>query len=235
MARCPSTSSSIPGKRKRLVSLTVAGSLIGAISVAAMTMPSTASAAAEVSASATPAFTHLTPVNPVKLQRSVQTDSFNETRLSNGIQQYAAKQAVRQTEAKAATVKAVRDANARAAKVKAQKKARAEAKKRAASAESASPQQVARDLLGKFGWSGSQFSCLEPLWGRESSWSVSASNPSSGAYGIPQALPASRMSSVGSNWQTDAATQITWGLQYIQSTYGSPCGAWSHEQSSGWY
>jgi hypothetical protein len=80
-----------------------------------------------------------------------------------------------------------------------------------------------------------QFSCLDSLWQRESGWSVSASNASSGAYGIPQALPGSKMASVGQDWQTSAETQIKWGLQYIDSTYGSPCGAWSHEESSGWY
>ena len=56
-----------------------------------------------------------------------------------------------------------------------------------------------------------------------------------GAYGIPQALPGSRMASAGPDWQTNAATQIRWGLQYIKSTYGSPCAAWDHEQATGWY
>jgi hypothetical protein len=97
------------------------------------------------------------------------------------------------------------------------------------------PQQVAQGMLGSFGWSSSQFSCLQPLWNAESGWSVSASNPSSGAYGIPQALPGSKMASAGPDWQTSAATQIRWGLGYIKSTYGSPCAAWSHEQTYGWY
>ena len=81
----------------------------------------------------------------------------------------------------------------------------------------------------------SQFSCLEPLWAHESGWSVSAYNPGSGAFGIPQALPGSRMASAGPDWQTDAATQIKWGLEYIKGTYGSPCGAWTHEEATGWY
>lgn len=99
---------------------------------------------------------------------------------------------------------------------------------------SGSPQEIAQEMLGSYGWSG-QFSCLDSLWQKESDWSVSADNPGSGAYGIPQALPGSKMASAGSDWQTDAATQITWGLQYIQSTYGSPCAAWSHEEADGWY
>jgi hypothetical protein len=98
-----------------------------------------------------------------------------------------------------------------------------------------SPQQIAQGLLGSFGWSSSQFACLNPLWEHESGWSVTAENAGSGAYGIPQALPGSRMSSAGPDWQTNATTQIKWGLQYIKSTYGSPCAAYSHEQATGWY
>jgi len=104
-----------------------------------------------------------------------------------------------------------------------------------APAPAGSPQQIAMGMLGSYGWSSSQFSCLDSLWNQESGWNVYASNPSSGAYGIPQALPGSKMSSAGADWQTDAATQIRWGLGYIQGTYGSPCGAWAHEQADGWY
>jgi hypothetical protein len=105
----------------------------------------------------------------------------------------------------------------------------------AATAASGSPQQIAEAMLGSFGWSSSQFSCLDPLWEHESGWSVTAANPGSGAYGIPQALPGSRMASAGPDWQTNAATQITWGLEYIKGTYGSPCAAWAHEEATGWY
>jgi hypothetical protein len=98
-----------------------------------------------------------------------------------------------------------------------------------------SPQQIARAMLASFGWSSGQFSCLDPLWAHESGWSVTAYNAGSGAYGIPQALPGSRMASAGPDWQTNAATQIRWGLEYIKGTYGSPCGAWDHEQATGWY
>jgi hypothetical protein len=103
-----------------------------------------------------------------------------------------------------------------------------------APARSGSPQQIAEAMLGSFGWSSSQFACLDPLWARESGWSVTAENPS-GAYGIPQALPGSKMASAGADWQTSAATQIEWGLGYIKGIYGSPCAAWDHEQATGWY
>ncbi len=98
---------------------------------------------------------------------------------------------------------------------------------------SGSPQSIAQAKLAERGWSG-QFSCLNSLWNKESGWKVSASNPS-GAYGIPQALPGSKMSSAGSDWQTNPATQIEWGLDYISETYGTPCAAWSHSQSNNWY
>jgi hypothetical protein len=109
---------------------------------------------------------------------------------------------------------------------------RAVARQKAASG---SPQQIAVAMLPSFGWPSSEFSCLNSLWQQESGWNPYAANPSSGAYGIPQALPGSKMASAGSDWQTSAATQIRWGLGYIQATYGSPCGAWGHESSYGWY
>jgi len=100
---------------------------------------------------------------------------------------------------------------------------------------SGSPQQIAMAMLGSFGWSSSQFGCLQSLWNRESGWNPSATNPSSGAYGIPQALPGDKMASAGADWQTNPATQIRWGLGYIKQVYGSPCAAWSHEEAVGSY
>ena len=105
----------------------------------------------------------------------------------------------------------------------------------AAAPPSGRPQQIAIAMLASFGWSSGQFGCLDSLWQRESGWNPYASNPSSGAYGIPQALPGSKMASAGADWATDAATQIRWGLSYIKATYGSPCGAWGHETADGWY
>lgn len=85
------------------------------------------------------------------------------------------------------------------------------------------------------GWDETQFACLDALWSRESGWRVNASNGSSGAYGIPQALPGSKMASVGADWQTNPTTQITWGLNYIAGRYGTPCDAWAHFQAKHWY
>jgi hypothetical protein len=100
---------------------------------------------------------------------------------------------------------------------------------------SANPKVVARAMLTKYGWGATQFGCLDRLWMRESRWSLTATNPSSGAYGIPQALPGTKMASAGSDWRHNPLTQITWGLSYIRLRYGSPCGAWAHSQASGWY
>ncbi|MDQ2750576.1 MAG: ubiquitin-like domain-containing protein [Actinomycetota bacterium] len=95
-------------------------------------------------------------------------------------------------------------------------------------------QAIAKKLAQARGWGDDQFACLVPMWSRESGWRVNASNPS-GAYGIPQALPGSKMASAGPNWQTDAATQITWGLGYIAGRYVDPCGAWAFWQAHNWY
>jgi hypothetical protein len=97
------------------------------------------------------------------------------------------------------------------------------------------PRVIAQALLAEYGWSVDQFGCLDSLWTRESNWRVNADNPSSSAYGIPQALPGSKMSSAGPDWASNPVTQIRWGLGYIADRYGSPCGAWSHSQGHGWY
>jgi hypothetical protein len=94
---------------------------------------------------------------------------------------------------------------------------------------------IAYNMLPSFGFNqGSQYTCLVSLWNQESTWRWNAEN-ASGAYGIPQALPGSKMASAGSDWRTNPATQIRWGLGYIKQIYGTPCGAWSHEESAGWY
>ncbi len=170
---------------------------------------------------------------------------------------------VDQTKAESATVQAstseadrVAAEQAAAAAAAAQAAAEAEAAKAAAAAETAKAaaatppapsrpsaptdpsgaQAIARDLmLAQYGWGGDQFGCLVSLWNRESGWNVNAYNSSSGATGIPQALPGSKMASAGADWQTNPATQITWGLGYIAGRYGTPCGAWDHSESAGWY
>lgn len=93
-----------------------------------------------------------------------------------------------------------------------------------------SPQAYAESVVGS-----GEYGCLYDLWMRESGWRYDAENPGSGAYGIPQSLPASKMAAAGPDWRTNPITQVKWGLGYIDATYGTPCGAWSHEESQGWY
>ncbi len=97
------------------------------------------------------------------------------------------------------------------------------------------PRDIAKALLSEFGFGQDQFSCLDSLYNSESGWRVDADNPSSSAYGIPQALPGSKMASAGADWATNPVTQIRWGLGYIQDSYGSPCSAWSFKQGNNWY
>jgi hypothetical protein len=97
------------------------------------------------------------------------------------------------------------------------------------------PRAIAHAMLLRRGWSEGQYSCLDALWTRESGWNTYATNGSSGAYGIPQALPAYKMASAGADWRTNPVTQISWGLSYIASAYGDPCAALSHSSSYGYY
>ncbi|NMR20650.1 DUF348 domain-containing protein [Cellulomonas fimi] len=98
-----------------------------------------------------------------------------------------------------------------------------------------SAQAIGRELAAARGWGDDEFACLLQLWNRESGWRVDAENRSSGAYGIPQALPGSKMATVGDDWRTNPATQITWGLNYIGGRYGTPCGAWGSFLVKNWY
>ena len=98
------------------------------------------------------------------------------------------------------------------------------------------PREIARQILkNKYGYGGNQFDCFNNIIMRESMWRVNATNPSSGAYGIPQALPGSKMATVASDWRTNPATQIIWGIEYMKNRYGSPCAAWGFKSSHGWY
>lgn len=105
----------------------------------------------------------------------------------------------------------------------------------AAAPDPGTAQHIAYQMMSSFGFSpSSQWSCLDDLWQQESSWQYDAEN-ASGAYGIPQALPASKMASAGSDYLTNPATQIKWGLGYISDVYGTPCNAWAHEEADGFY
>lgn len=152
-------------------------------------------------------------------------------------QRAAAEAAARAAAEKAAAEKAAAE-RAAAEKAAAEKAAaeRRAAEQRASrsSRGSGDPRAIARAMLAERG-QADQFSCLDRLWVKESGWKVSATNPSSGAYGIPQALPAGKMASAGSDWRTNPATQIRWGIGYIADRYGSPCAAWRHSQRNNWY
>lgn len=240
-----------PYRRTPKITLIAAGSVIALAGIAAGTAaawPSGASAApasladaasftggshsgqARAQGAALPASVH---------QLKVQEATARQAAIQQAIaRERAAARARRAAQARAAAAAAARAAAASAAQASASASAsasQAPAAPAVAAQPQGNPQQMAESMLGSFGWSSSQFSCLQPLWNAESGWNVAASNSVSGAYGIPQALPGSKMASAGADWQTNAATQIRWGLGYIQSTYGSPCAAWSHEQAYGWY
>lgn len=99
------------------------------------------------------------------------------------------------------------------------------------------PKPYAIELMREHGWDDDQWGCLDSLWIGESDWEWDAKNPTSGAYGIPQSLPAKKMASVGDDWKTNPITQMTWGLEYIEDSYGSPCKAKSFwdKKDPHWY
>jgi hypothetical protein len=138
----------------------------------------------------------------------------------------AAKQAAaNQTAAKAAAARKVREAAVKRAK----ERAAGRSARRASL--SGTPRQIAREIVGD----GAQFQCFSNIVFRESSWNPHATNSSSGAYGLVQALPGSKMAAAGADWRTNPATQIRWGLKYMNSRYGGPCAAWSFWQAHNWY
>ena len=107
---------------------------------------------------------------------------------------------------------------------------------RTATGTKAEYQAYAKNLcINTYGWTENDFNCLVKLWERESNWNPNAHNKSSGAHGICQALPASKMASEGSDYMTNYKTQIRWGLKYIKNRYGTPANAWAHSQQKGWY
>jgi hypothetical protein len=180
---------------------------------------------------------------PAGQQAQVQTASLTQQADAQAIQADAsakkdAEEAARKAAAETAVAKKVA-----AEKAEKEAKARAEAKKAAtrstrdsssfpvqSSYTVAQIQAMARQMVAS-----GQFQCFSNIVDHESSWNYRAVNASSGAYGLFQALPGSKMSSVGADWQTNPATQIKWGLNYMNSRYGSPCEAWSFWQANHWY
>jgi len=144
-----------------------------------------------------------------------------------------------EAERKRAEKEAKRKAKEKAERKAAQQRKEAEARAaRARAAQGGTPAQnraLGMQMCADRGWSASQCADLGRLWQRESGWSHRAHNARSGAHGIPQALPGSKMSSHGSDWATNPRTQIAWGLDYIAGRYGNPSNAWAHAARTGWY
>jgi hypothetical protein len=239
----------IQGSRSKVIVLVVAGAftVATAASAAAATWPQQgssrssapsahdAAAGVGLSAGLTDQTGQARPVADSTANQALQAYRLRDTQAELAAARWQAAQARAARAARAAQkAAAARAAQAAAQAAQSSASQAAQTAPAAAPAPSGSPEQIAAAMLGSFGWSSSQFSCLDPLWQRESGWSVTAANPD-GAYGIPQALPGAKMASAGPDWQTDAATQIRWGLEYIKSLYGSPCGAWDHELATGWY
>jgi hypothetical protein len=147
------------------------------------------------------------------------------------------KRVMARTEALRASLSVAQAAKAaEEAAAQAQREAEAAAAALAAANTPEGAQATARQIAAsEYGWGDDQFSCLVSLWNRESNWNYQAYNAGSGATGIPQALPGSKMASAGADWQTNATTQIRWGLGYIAGSYGTPCAAWGHSQATSWY
>lgn len=99
----------------------------------------------------------------------------------------------------------------------------------------ADPKQVARQMMAEFGFASSEFGCLDQLWISESDWETDADNPTSSAYGIPQALTGGTHDDLPGDYMTNPVSQIRWGLGYIRDSYGTPCSAWSFKQANNWY
>ncbi|MFI9120148.1 transglycosylase SLT domain-containing protein [Streptomyces bikiniensis] len=190
---------------------------------------------------------------PAGEQAQVQVSSLAE---QASVQAAAADTAAKKSAEEAARIRAAKDAEAKkeaAVKAEAEAKAKAQAEKERKAKEEAerASRSAARDV-STFAAQGSytiaevkaiarqivpasQFQCFSNIVDHESSWNYRASNPSSGAYGLVQALPGSKMSSAGADWRTNPATQIKWGLNYMENRYGGPCGAWTFWQGNHWY
>ncbi|WP_411085256.1 transglycosylase SLT domain-containing protein [Streptomyces sp. 061-3] len=193
---------------------------------------------------ATAADTTLLADIPAGQQAQVQTASLTQ---QADAQASAADAAAKKSVEEAARIQAAKDAKSkkqaaedkleqeRQAKKDAERASRSEVRSASAFATQSSytvaeVQAMARQMIPS-----DQFQCFSNIVNHESSWNYRATNAASGAYGLVQALPGSKMASAGADWQTNPATQIKWGLNYMDSRYGSPCGAWSFWQANNWY
>ncbi|MFF5495192.1 lytic transglycosylase domain-containing protein [Streptomyces aquilus] len=211
--------------------VTAVGSVVGVAS---------GSTAQTNDAEATAAETTLLADIPAGQQAQVQTASLTQQANVQAIQADASAKKDAEESARKAAAKSAIEKKEAAEKAAKEAKERAEAKTAASRSASSFPvqssytvaqiQAMARQMVPS-----AQFQCFSNIVDHESSWNYRAVNASSGAYGLFQALPGSKMSSVGADWQTNPATQIKWGLNYMDSRYGSPCEAWSFWQANHWY
>jgi hypothetical protein len=216
---------------------------VAVLSVGAVDYATSNGGLAPVSASDLPTDAGLQAVSPSTAGEDLGAERLEARNIladTNAVAARAASQAASDAATKAAdeaAAKAAADAAAAEAQRQAAAAKAARDTQRQSLIENArkDPRSAARAMLGDFGFADSQFSCLDKLWTRESNWTYSATNRFSGAYGIPQALPASKMATVGADYRTNPVTQMKWGLGYIKQVYGTPCGAWSHSQATGWY
>jgi hypothetical protein len=189
-----------------------------------------------------------TMVEPPKTSLTFAKDKTYKPLTGEEYKAYLAEEARKAEEARLAAEEAARKAaEEEAARKAAEEKAAADAaaaeKEKdkdytapaAGTPEPGSAKEYAYTQVAARGWSESEYNCLVSLWNRESGWNHYANNASSGAYGIPQALPGSKMASAGADWATNYQTQINWGLGYISGRYGTPCGAWAHSEANNWY
>ncbi|MFI7083828.1 lytic transglycosylase domain-containing protein [Streptomyces anulatus] len=230
----------IPHVSWRTCRITAAAALVALLTAALLTYPADAKPdkSARTSALLLPALHidralddgHNATVGALQAQAAAQAAAHRKAEATAAAKRKAEAEARRQAEA-AATRRAARaERQAQAERERTQQRAARSATRTMETPSVSGARSYARSRL-----SGSQYSCLDSLIHRESGWNHRATNPSSGAYGLMQALPGSKMSSAGADWRTNPVTQIRWGLSYISSRYGSPCGAWNFWQKNRWY
>ena len=211
--------------------VTAVGSVVGVAS---------GSVAQPNDAEATAADTTLLADIPAGEQAQVQTASLTQQADTQAIAADASAKKIAEESARKAAAKSAIEKKEAAEQAAKEAKERAEAKEKASRSSSSFPVQSSYTIAQIQSMAASmvpsgQFQCFSNIVDHESSWNYRAVNASSGAYGLFQALPGSKMSSVGADWQTNPATQIKWGLNYMDSRYGSPCEAWSFWQANHWY
>ncbi|MDH6112578.1 ATPase subunit of ABC transporter with duplicated ATPase domains [Kitasatospora sp. MAP12-15] len=224
--------------------VTAVGAVVGVASGSEATSPQATEVAGATLLADVPSAAQAQTVSDNFVTQSTAQQAAADAAAQKAAEEAARLKAAADAQAKAAADKAAADA-AKAAADKAAADAAAAARAKATSAMSATADSASAPPASSFSagsvqaiaagmMDGTQFQCFSNIVTRESGWNYTARNPS-GAYGLVQALPGSKMASAGADWQTNPATQIKWGLGYMNDRYGSPCGAWSFWQAHSWY